>query len=867
MSDDIKRTLWNIGVTVAGYYIMVNTGGLGGIVLASAVMTAGSYLGNELMPYQQEVAESVLINKQGNDVHVPVVYGLRRIGGARVGLDVSGEDNEHLRIALVHCEGEVESISHYKHDERLELNDSDYGDADWWEANGGEEVVGYDYDNGQIGYVWQPYSTHIPADIVDTTAHVGSDDQVADTDLVSNFDGWTINHKLSGLAYSYLHYTYDADTWIRGVPTCTVLVRGRKVNDFSTPALPIYSSNPAMCLRDYLTDTRYGRGIDADLIDDDSFEACADYCDTELEHVDGLGETYTTKLYTCNAVINTGSSFMDNVNQLLSSCRGSLIFTAGKYKLKMDRPTTSTFAFTEDNITGKWEVYLGDIKERCNRVKARYVNPVTWQSDYMIADSEELRDLDDGRLLEREIDLPCCTDPQEAHRHAVVELNASRQQLRASFTAVSEGLECEVADVVTITHTTTGWHYKEYRVTGITVLSNHEVSVQVQEYDATTYDYGTIQTVDYSVNTNLPDPLFVEPPSAPSVTETLYTVGTHLTVKAKAVVSWGASPDTNVANYEVSYKKSDWSDYAVIGTTTDTTIDVLDVSAGDYIFRVRATNRLGVRSAWASNVATMYGLTGNPDDVTGFTLANLGEFALLSWQPMTGNDNLDVLHGGHYEVRFSGETTPEWNNSYLVDESIAGTQTSTVVPLRSGTYFIKAVDSSGNYSVNASSVDSDGAELVDYTTVGAVVEQPSFSGTKVNMTAASGTLYLDDGETDGEYYFNMGMDFTNVKAVRLQPEAAFEIVNRSNQIDSRAELIDSWFDFDGDDSTASGNLYFEIRTTNDDPNGSPAWSDWQRLFTAVVECRAVEIKLVASVTNTDYNVEITELSAMAHELS
>jgi hypothetical protein len=135
------------------------------------------------------------------------------------------------------------------------------------------------------------------------------------------------------------------------------------------------------------------------------------------------------------------------------------------------------------------------------------------------------------------------------------------------------------------------------------------------------------------------------------------------------------------------------------------------------------------------------------------------------------------------------------------------------------------------------------------------------------MTASSGTLDIDTGQTHGQYVFATGIDASTVKAQRLQPEAVFEIVNRSNQIDNRDESIDGWDDFDGDDSNARGNLYFKYRTTDDDPGGVPAWSGWKRVFTGVVECRAVEFMLLADVDDTDYNIEITELTAYAHELS
>ena len=53
----------------------------------------------------------VLINKESNVEPIPVIYGVRRVGGVRVFVstrDASGGDpNEFLYICLVLCEGEV----------------------------------------------------------------------------------------------------------------------------------------------------------------------------------------------------------------------------------------------------------------------------------------------------------------------------------------------------------------------------------------------------------------------------------------------------------------------------------------------------------------------------------------------------------------------------------------------------------------------------------------------------------------------------------------------------------------------------------------------------------------------------------------
>ena len=59
--------------------------------------------------------KGILLNKQSNDASIPIVYGERLLGGTRVFLETSGTDNEFLYMALILCEGEINSI------EELEL--------------------------------------------------------------------------------------------------------------------------------------------------------------------------------------------------------------------------------------------------------------------------------------------------------------------------------------------------------------------------------------------------------------------------------------------------------------------------------------------------------------------------------------------------------------------------------------------------------------------------------------------------------------------------------------------------------------------------------------------------------------------------
>ena len=61
----------------------------------------------------------VLLNKQSSDANIPVIYGERLIGGVRVFVETSGDDNTYLYLALVMSEGEINSIEEVRVDDKV----------------------------------------------------------------------------------------------------------------------------------------------------------------------------------------------------------------------------------------------------------------------------------------------------------------------------------------------------------------------------------------------------------------------------------------------------------------------------------------------------------------------------------------------------------------------------------------------------------------------------------------------------------------------------------------------------------------------------------------------------------------------------
>ncbi len=863
-----------------------------------------------------------------------------------------------------------------------------------YEPNGGEGYFDFSLTFREGS---NAYADHFGGEFAEAWVHTGADDQAADEELVASISGWTSAHKLSGVAYLYTRLKYDQDVFAGGIPVITADVKGVKVYD-PRSASTAWSDNPALCIRDYLTNARYGRAIPTSMIDEASFIAAANYCD---ETVTKGGSS--AKRYTLNGVVDTGRTSLEVIRELLTACRGMLVFTGGVYRLLIDKPETAAFAFTEDNILGAWSISLGDKTNTYNRVQANFFNPArAWQPDIATIDSTTLRTQDNGLLLEREITLPFTSDEATAKQIATINLNQSRQQVLTEFTATIAGLRCEVGDVVSITHSTPGWSAKKFRILRMALQNNDEVRVTALEYDETVYDFGTIATSDATPNTNLPSLTSVVAPSNLSCAESLYfnapTLHNRVTlnweasedafvykyevqsqvynatgtatagpwtdrgetlsstfniddldvgfyafrvravntmnvrsawleigaqavlgdgalpavdvpavsgvseslyystrgsgVKAKATLSWGASTNNTeweaisvyVDRYECESKLSSASTWTRAGTTDGVQFEFLDQQPGSWDFRVRAVNDAGVASAWSSVRQVIYGLTARPADLTGLSLQIINGQAHFGWTPST---DLDVKVGGTIRFRYSTLSSgAEWKNAIDIGQQVPGAANGTVLPLLSGTYMAKAVDSTGNESENAAAVITTVPQLLNLNLVSTTEQDPTFPGTKTNMVVDSTatppvlklqadlaidsiTQYMDDWglfdavgglEPAGTYEFDDYVDLGFKQTWRVTPTLAFTVGDTADTIDQRTAYLDTWKDWDdsGKDMTdVIATIY--IATTDDDPAGSPTWSAWKKIVVGDYEARAFKFKVEVSITDASHQIYISTL--------
>jgi len=117
-------------------------------------------------------------------------------------------------------------------------------------------------------------------------------------------------------------------------------------------------------------------------------------------------------------------------------------------------------------------------------------------------------------------------------------------------------------------------------------------------------------------------------------------------------------------------------------------------------------------------------LSDAPEDVTNFNVEVSGNTLILSWEPVS---DLDL---SHYKIRHSiEETSATWGGSTLAVPKVARPSDSVSLPLRSGTYHIRAYDKNGTPSENYTSVVVPSTYLPSYTTTTTQTEDATFGGT------------------------------------------------------------------------------------------------------------------------------------------
>ncbi len=533
-----------------GYY--------GAAALGAVIVAGGARLAVQLSMPNLDIAVADNARSRQTTVRSTVepmklVYGQALVSGPISFVGTAGTDNTDLYHQIALAGHEVEDITDIYFDDSV-ISDS--------EINSGSSAGG----NVTAGTFAPLNSTTI----LKINKHLGTSTQTADTDLVSAFTQYTSAHTGKGIANIVVKMTMTDEAqklWDQRQPNdIKALVKGKKDIydprlDTSAGANPTSSSyqawtdNPALCVADYLLDTRFGLGITASKINWSAVVTAANACDATVS----IPGSTTEKRFTANGVLFATNAHRNNLDMLLSAMNGSLAYSSGQYTIRAGVYEAPTHTLTEDDLTGPIGIRTSvERSQRFNKVTGVFVNPAENHKsmEFPAVQLSTALARDNNETLAKNIKLPMTNTSYMAQRIANKMIQLSDDQKVISFPCNMKGLKVAIGDRVQITVSDLSYSNKVFRCAGWSFADDDANGVNLTLVEENSSSYADPAVSDYSTETSsgviqagfpgVPDPSNLTATAAIDSIELNWTNPTS-TSKFKEVAVY-ASPDSSWTN-------------------------------------------------------------------------------------------------------------------------------------------------------------------------------------------------------------------------------------------------------------------------------------------------------------------------------
>lgn len=344
---------------------------------------------------------------------------------------------------------------------------------------------------------------------------------------------WDGFHFFSGCAYSYIFLRFNSTAFPNGFPSVTAEIEGRRIYDprkdstsgsiLYKPSLGVsshrlatsstwqYDDNAALCLLDYMLDSRLGLGESFDSFDQQSLRDAIDICEQGVTSASGV-----RKRYTCNGSIFADKSHRENIKQILSTMNGKLIYSNGKYYIKPYAYETPHSQIVDESMIvgainysakqGRADSY-NRVKGKFNSLHDGYV-VTDYPVQYSGVDADGLTyDDKDGETLYLDYNLPLTTHEEDAQRLARLMMLRSRMQATVTFTANMKALAYKVGDTIQFGNDILGFTSgleKEFEITDYVIANDTDTGITVQitakEVVLAIYNWQASDLLDYTAN-------------------------------------------------------------------------------------------------------------------------------------------------------------------------------------------------------------------------------------------------------------------------------------------------------------------------------------------------------------------------------
>ena len=563
-----------------------------------------------------------------------IIYGECRIGGSIVNIRTSGTDNHKLHLVIALAGHELSSLQSVIvgsdtlttaiSGQFLRVTNSKFVNTDNDNNLGSGSLIRFRFVDGSQTSA----DSHV----------VGAMPGMSNTDIGIN------------VAYIYVECIYDQEKF-GSFPQFSFVVRGKPLFD-PRDGSTAFSSNPALCIRDFLSDTIYGLKATSDELNDTTnaggFQSAANTCDQSVSINNSGG---TESRFTLNGFTDMGAQPEDVIRNMLSSCGGKLSYIDGTFQLFVAAAQTPSLTITDDNVLSPPTFTTKSITgQMFNSVKSifpdstnNYIpgdSPIEEDSTFLTEDTPTGEtQANYKRLLE--LQLPFTVTNTMAQRLQRIFLRENRQTIAVSLNTNIAFLRLQPGDWVYLTNSRLGFTNKVMEVQDLAIKPNEteeavfmttQMTLREADPSVTSFTFNEYSTPITDDDPGDSDDRSISAPT--SLAGTVQSLIDGPTNKINIVSSWTNATNDNISGTEVQYKLSTDSEYSSIavmkGVSNVTIPNVSDNKT--YNLRARHFTPDGILSDFTSVVNVAVATSGNPGDPTSLSATTGRRVAVfVSW--------------------------------------------------------------------------------------------------------------------------------------------------------------------------------------------------------------------------------------------
>lgn len=533
----------------------------------------------------------------------------------------------------------------------------------------------------------------VDADPLEFEYRLGTPSQSVLATLVTAYAarGITYSDTMNGVAY--VDVQFGTRKKLSSVPRLVVLAKGRTVLDMRT-GTTAWSANPVLCAADFIKSTVYGIGDDYDVA---SFSDAANFNDEMV----GSPAEPRCRLALAITQRQDNRSWLE-VLAVYAECR--IYKRGGIWYAAPRRARASSFVFNESNMVEKTVKIIRAPSRSIPTVSTVQFTDTAvlpWQTRPATMPSSEAAA---GTLPWREtsITLPGVLRSTEALRKAIQRLNALNYGSTAlQFAAFDEAITVNPGSVVTVTNRL-GLVARLFEVNEVVDYGFGRYGIAATSYDARIFSsvaQPITPPIDASVG--LPVAGSIGLPVFATAAEELYQTQTgSWATRLRFTWTYTGNPST-LDHYSLVF--SDVTSGSVTLDARDTSLTAFTSYAiqegHSYRLAVTAVGPTGAASAVVNSATVpVLGKSARPGDVPTLTGFEAGGRVFLYWSKAI---DLDIWR---YEIRY-GATTGTWATAKTIDVVDALAYEAPGVPAGPWRFYVKAIDSVRNESVNAKTLD------------------------------------------------------------------------------------------------------------------------------------------------------------------